>query len=204
MEARPDRVQKGCVAMAHVNLNPVLEQIRGKVGDLVFRRWGDEVIIGRRADPTGKPPTPGQAAHRQQFKLAALYGKAVVADPAAKSLYAAGKKRKGMPVFALAVADFFNEPVVESIDLSGYTGKAGETLKIQASDDFEVKGVAVRILDTTGAVVEEGPASNPVDDGQPEWLYQTKATLPEGQAVSIEVTATDRPGHKTTKVAAKS
>jgi len=46
--------------MAEVKLNPVMEQIRGKVGDLVFRRYEDEVVIARKPDLSGRTPTPGQ------------------------------------------------------------------------------------------------------------------------------------------------
>jgi hypothetical protein len=39
--------------MAKVKLNPILEQISGQVGDLVFKRYGDETIISRKADISG-------------------------------------------------------------------------------------------------------------------------------------------------------
>jgi hypothetical protein len=61
--------------MARVKLNPILEGVRGQVGDLVFKRYGDEVVISRKADPTGKPPSEAQLAHRERFREAALYGK---------------------------------------------------------------------------------------------------------------------------------
>jgi hypothetical protein len=31
-----------------VELTPVLEQLRGQVGDLVFKRYGDEVVISHK------------------------------------------------------------------------------------------------------------------------------------------------------------
>jgi len=189
--------------MAKVKLNPVLEQIRGKVGDLVFKRYHDEVIMSRLPDVGERTPTPGQAAHRQQFKLAVLYGRTVVADVEKKAIYEAAAKEKGISAFALTVGDFLNAPAVDEIDLSGYTGKAGETIRIQASDDFEVAGVRVRIVDTGGAALEEGPA---IRDGMAggEWRYTTTSELAAGQSVSLEVTATDRPGHKTVKTQPRS
>jgi hypothetical protein len=103
-----------------------------------------------------------------------------------------------VPVFALTVADFLNAPAVDEIDLSAYTGKAGETIRITASDDFGVAGVAVAIHDTYGAVLEQGAAT--ATDGV--WNYVTTTSLPAGHQVSIDVTATDRPGHRTTKAQA--
>ena len=36
--------------MAKVRLNPILEQVRGQVGDLVFKRSGENVVISRKPD----------------------------------------------------------------------------------------------------------------------------------------------------------
>lgn len=148
-------------------------------------------------DMSGVTPTAAQAAHRQRFKLATLYGSTVLADPQKKAVDEATAKAKGIPVFAVSVADFLNAPVVDQIDVSAYTGQAGETIRITASDDFEDTGVAVAIHATTGAVLEQG-AATAAGDGN-SWNYVTTTALSPGQQVSIEVSATDRPGHKTTK-----
>jgi hypothetical protein len=187
--------------MAKVKLNPFLEGIHGKVGELVFKRYADEVIVARAPDTGDAPPTEAQAAQRERFRLAVLYGKAVVADPETKALYETAARAKGMPVFALAVGDFLHGPAVDEIDLSAYTGQAGQKIGIRAHDDFELTGVAVVIRKADGAVLEQGLATQGSDS---IWAYTTTAALPAGQTVMIEVTATDRPGHKTTKSQAKS
>jgi hypothetical protein len=43
--------------MARVVLNPVLEAIHGKVGDLVFRRINSHEFVGKVPDRTGVVPT---------------------------------------------------------------------------------------------------------------------------------------------------
>ena len=43
--------------MAKVKLNPILEKVRGKVGELVFERYGEEVVISRPPDFEGREPT---------------------------------------------------------------------------------------------------------------------------------------------------
>lgn len=176
--------------------------MHGKVGELVIRRVGDQEIVGRVPNLAAHPPTVGQQAVREQFRLATIYGHTALADPATSTLYHAKAKAKGQPVFSVAVADFFHAPAVNEIDLAGYTGKAGETIHIRASDDFEVVGVGVRITDANGATLEEGGATHDGADGL-SWHYQAKTSLPDGQHVSIDVTATDRPGHKGTKTATK-
>ncbi len=188
--------------MAKVKLNPVLEGFRGQIGDLVFKRYGEEVVVGRKPVLTGRPPTPRQAAMRERFTLATLYGRTALADPATKSLYEAKAKKKGQPVFSVIVADFYKAPVVAEIDLSGYTGRVGEPIRIVATDDFEVTSVGVRITKTDNSVVEEGPAARNGQNGS-GWTYLSKTDLPAGETVSIEVTALDRPGNKGVKTQSK-
>ena len=61
-------------------------------------------------------------------------------------------------------------------------------------------GVAVAIRVTDGTVLEQG-VTTATGDGA--WTYTATTNLPDGQQVVIEVTATDRPGHKTTKTQAR-
>ncbi len=185
--------------MSKVILSSSLMDAHGKMGNVVFRRRGSEHIMSHTPIVGDHVPTPNQAAQRQRFKLATIYGSAVLADPAKKAAYADKAKQKGITVFALCIADFLHPPSVDNVDLSAYTGKAGETIAIQASDEVEVAGVAVRVLDTTGAVLEQGPAQAKGSN----WTYTTTTELPVGQPVTIEVTASDLPGHATTKTQTK-
>ncbi len=186
--------------MAKVTLSSSLMDAHGKMGNVVFRKHGNEHIMAHTPIVGDHVPTPGQAAQRQRFKLATIYGSAVLADPARKAVYADKAKQKGLTVFALCIADFLHAPAIDNIDLSAYTGKTGETIAIQASDEVEVTGVAVRILDTGGTVLEQGPAQ--ANGGN--WTYTATTELPVGQPVTIEVTASDLPGHTTTKAQTKS
>ena len=186
--------------MAEVTVNPLLKKIHGKIGGLVFKKYGSGTIIAQTPGLRTTPPTPGQQAQQERFKLAAVYNHTALADPVTGALYRARAEAKGQPVFSVAVADFFNEPVVDEIDLSAYTGKTEETIRVRASYDFGVVGVGVAIRDTDSKVLEQG-AATAASDGA--WTYTTTTNLPAGQQVVIEVTATDRPGHKTTKTQAK-
>lgn len=112
--------------MADVIVNPVLKKIHGKIGGVgvqeIRRRDDHRPVPG----PTDLPlPTPGQQAQRERFELATVHGHTALADPETGALYWGRAKAKGQPVFSVAVADFFNPPVVDEIDLSGYTGMAG-------------------------------------------------------------------------------
>src|SRR5947207_1201196 len=124
--------------MASVKLNPVLEGVHGKIGDLVFKQVQGKTVVARKPDHVTQPNTPAQVAVKERFRLAAFYGKTAMADPAAKALYVDKAKHKGVPVFALAVADFIHAPAVDEVDLSAYAGQTGDLIRIRASDDFEV------------------------------------------------------------------
>src|SRR5690242_16588625 len=129
--------------MAKINLNPALEAIHGKIGDLVFKRFCGSEIVTRMPDRTGIVPSANQLAQMQKFRLAALYGTAVRTDPVSKQIYEDASVQKGIPAFALAVGDFLNAPAVDEIDLSGFTGKIGDKISVRASDDIEISGVHV-------------------------------------------------------------
>ncbi|MBT7600415.1 MAG: hypothetical protein HN560_05020 [Anaerolineae bacterium] len=179
--------------MEKVKLNPILEQISGQVGDLVFRRYGDETIIGQKPDMSGVEASPAQVAARARFREAALYGKMVMADPETKALYSEAAKAKGKPAFSLTVADFFNAPSVDEVDLSAYSGAVGDAIIIMASDDFAVSSVNVALSDGAGSPLESGAAvETPPDSGR--WLYSAITSVATGTTVRIAVTASDLPG----------
>jgi hypothetical protein len=183
--------------MAKVKLAPAVEAIHGHVGNMLFKRWGTQEIVGSMPDFSGVTPTANQLAQRSQFRLATIYGKASMADPETKALYEGVAKGRGVPVFALMVADFLNAPSVDQIDLSAYTGKADEPIRARVSDDLQVSAVSIVIRAQNGDVVEQGAAVKGVDGLT--WTYTTTTALDEGQAVSIEVSATDLPGNVATK-----
>ena len=179
--------------MAHVKLNPILEQINGQVGDLVFKRYQDKTVIARKATPSNQEPTPAQQATRDRFREAAQYGKMVMADPSLKALYATVTKTKKKPIFSLMIADYFNAPTVTAVSLDNYTGAIGETIQVTAFDDFEVTEVAVSLADGD-MVLESGAAV--VENGR--WTYMTTTTVTLGTSVTVTATALDRPGNSGT------
>lgn len=177
--------------MANVKLNPILERIRGQVGDLVFRRFQGRTILSRKPDLAGVVPSEAQLAHKERFRQAALYGKVVMADAAQKSLYVEAAKERGKPVFSLTVADYLNPPVVTGVDLSGYAGVVGDAITIAAVDDFEVSGVQVQLSDGDGSELEAGSALRGQDGF---WVYTATTAVAPGTTVRVVVTAIDRPG----------
>jgi hypothetical protein len=126
-----------------------------------------------------------------------------LADEQVRAIYEEAAKHKNVPVFALTIADFFNAPTVDDVDLSAYNGNVGDTLKIKASDEFGVASVHVALTNLqNGAAIESGNAVETAP-GSGLWVYTaTVAVNSGGTTVKIDVVATDRPGG--TAVAEKS
>lgn len=187
--------------MAKVKLNPIVEQVRGQVGQLVFRQSYGQQVVGRKADPSDHESTPGQIAARDRFREAALYGRVALANPATKKLYADAADKKGKPVFSMVMADFLNAPSIDEIDVSEYTGAQGSPISIRTEDDFMIDRVTVNISDVNGTQLENGDAAL---DPNGRWVYAATSTVPAGTDVRITVTATDRPGSATVRDTDKS
>lgn len=177
--------------MARVKLNPIIDGVSGKIGDLVFRSYGDDTILSRLPDFSNVEPTPGQEAQRARFREASFYGRMAMADAATRAFYEAFAERRGQPVFSVMVADFLNAPVVDEIETAAYTGAVGDPITVRAHDDVEVTGVSVTLTDAGGAELESGAA---VLDGT-RWRYDAQTAVASGTDVTITARATDRPGN---------
>ena len=184
--------------MAKVSNNIIIQGLSGSLGDqLVIQAGrGGQTIIRVKPRPSDKPPTEAQQAARERCEEAAAYAKGAQDQP----VYA--EKAAGTPKtpYNVAVADWFHPPEVVEIDLDGWTGGVGETLRAKARDDVQVERVHFLIADQGGTLVEEGPGVQ-VEDSL-WWEYVTTVDHPGGTA-TVLVTAGDLPGHEASKEAAK-
>ena len=188
--------------MANVKLNPAFESIRGKVGDLVFKTFEGREIVASMPDFGDRVFTDAQKAAQERFRKATGYGKTVMADEQARKLYEHVAKSRHQPLFSLIMQDFLNDPRVDGVDLSAYSGQSGEKIYVLASDDFEVAAVHVAISRESGEPIESGAAMK-ATDGTGRWMYTTTASAPPGTPVKIQVSVTDRPGHTVTRTETK-
>jgi hypothetical protein len=97
--------------MAKVELDPAIKWIRGRLGNLVFRRdhTGKQSVM-KNPDMSCVKWSPAQKAHRQKFKQAVIYAKAATADPDIRPFYermAAERKNNKRP-FDMAVGDYMD------------------------------------------------------------------------------------------------
>jgi hypothetical protein len=177
--------------------NALTQGISGKVTGLVFRQHANgSVSVGDAPRPSSKAPTAGMLAHRQRFQQAAFYGRAVQQDPAQKAAYETAVDANTQSAYTVAVADFLNAPDIRNVDFSAYRGTVGDVIVIQATDDFAVHHVHVRIQNPDGSLVEEGDAA-PDPDGY-TYRYTTTARNTSLAGDKILVSAYDNPGNETT------
>jgi len=89
-------------------------------------------------------------------------------------------------------------PVITEVDLTGFTGRAGQFIRIRAEEKkIGAAAVNVVIADRAQAVLEQGAAC--VDNDGITWWYTAQQDIPPYQSLWITVTAVDQPGRRTGK-----
>lgn len=176
--------------MAKAQKNIVIQGIRGTIGNqLVFRQGknGRTIISKKPTFADDRVFSEAQKEHHGSFKEAAAYAKAAAKTEPIYAELAAGEYHSA---YNAALADWFHRPEVGEIDLSGWTGQVGGSIRIEAVDNVKVVQVTVMIADEQGVVIEQGEAEQV--DGL-WWVYTTTQAVP-GAARVIAV-ARDLPGH---------
>ena len=92
--------------MAKAELNSALNQLRGSLDGLVFKRYRHGLVVTRFPRMDRIKPTPAQRAQRDRFRQAAEFHRTVLADPAQRQHYAAVAREKGLPLSAVTLAAF--------------------------------------------------------------------------------------------------
>lgn len=174
-----------------------LADFDGQLGDLVFYHCKGKPCV-RRAPVREKPFTSAEVQSQARFRLASKFAQAVLKDPVQRARYQQAARETGRSAQNLAVSDFLLAPSLAEIDLSGYTGRAGEFIKVVAKEGgIGAAEVKVIIADAAKAVLEEGSAG--MENDGLSWAYPAKLDLPPDQPVWITVTAADQPGNRTTR-----
>ena len=179
--------------MARVTRNLLLQGLSGKISGLVVRQVGDQTIV-QAAEAKGQRParSPRQQAHLDRMYQAQLYAKAQLRDPAALALYTTGISTRCTSAYTVAVADYMKAPIVTALIINAYHGQPGDVIRVQATDNFAVTAVHVRISLPDGILLEEGPATLEPDGS---WCYLVTAAQPPAPGTTITATVHDRPGN---------
>jgi hypothetical protein len=183
--------------MAKSTNNVLTYGLSGKIGDLlVFRQKDGKTIVAKVPEQT-KTASDKQKEQRKRFQQATIYAKNAVEAADTKGLYDEGaKKKKGITAYNVAVADFFSAPDIHTVDLSAYTGKVGDEIRVTVSDDFAVQSVHVQINNADGSLVEDGYATHGAGD---LWVYAATQPNESLDGDRIVISASDLPGNITTE-----
>ena len=76
-------------------LGPLCVAFRGRVGDRIYKTYGDKIIVTRVPCFAGYVPTAAQRERRDRMRAATAFAQSVYADPAAKAVYVAAAKALG-------------------------------------------------------------------------------------------------------------
>src|SRR3989337_1546981 len=176
--------------MSQVFDNIVLSGLTGSLGGkLVLRRGrrGQPIVSAKPVFAPNREFTAAQKEHQQAFREATAYAKSARRE----NVYLARAEKTGQTPYNVAVADWFNKPQITALDVTGWKGQTGQTIRIKAIDDVRISRVSVVITDGNGLVFEQGNAQ-PGDASW--WTYITTAQANGNRR--LDVTALDLPGNK--------
>jgi len=179
--------------MARISHNIVIDGLLGSLGkQLILKhdRAGRTIISLKPQFDPNRVFTPAQKAQQNAFREAVAYAGSAQTNP----LYikkAAGTLRTP---YNIAVSDWFHAPEILDIIIDAYTGAPGQPIRVKAIDDVKVTSVTILITDETGALIEQGPATQ-LD--RLTWKYTTTVAAPCLQP-TIQAAVQDLPGHTTT------
>src|SRR6516162_6911962 len=109
--------------MPKVTFNKLIDSLSGRVGNLIFYQ-ADGQNLSRTVPEITPERSERQQASSVRFLAAQKYAAKGLQDPTLKAAYKAACRGHQNPR-NLAIRDAMRPPVVESIELDGYTGKPG-------------------------------------------------------------------------------
>ena len=181
--------------MAKTNLNSTIDDYRGSIGKLVFKKYRGRTIVAKKPVITAEP-SQAQLDQRIRFKEAAAFGKFAQNDPDLRAIYEPIARAREVTVYTVAVQDYLKKPVIQPLDLFQYKGRVGDPILIQATDELGLAGVEVSIDSNDGTLIESGPAEEGVP-GTGKWTYTATVPVAQGSDIFIEVVALDHAGNRT-------
>lgn len=188
--------------MAGVKHGSWLANIRGKFGDCVVKHYAKGKIVVTRAPTFTKGWSKDQKSNRGRFSKASDYAKAVQRSPEKLASYALAAKKLKQTVRSVAMSDFLSEPTLRKLDLSNYSGDAGDRIGMRTAKRFKVTRVDVVIRTDKGKLLDQGPAETNLSN-RTLWSYAVSKKLRGEGAIVIEAKAQDRFGRTATLAARK-
>lgn len=139
------------------------------------------------------------AIHGFRYALPASQSKLIsLLDLPIQTEHQGKSQSQGKPIPSLTLADFFNAPSVDDVNLSDYSGKVSDSILVLADDDFLVQEVKFEVMDESG-ILREKRCSNPGRCRFGSLAYTATRDIAPSTIVTINVVVLDRPGGSDTK-----
>jgi hypothetical protein len=132
----------------------------------------------------------GKGSHREALREAITFANFVETH----EVYIHKAMELGTTPYNLAITDWFGAPKVLEIDVDGWTGEKGQTIRVKARDNVMVTRVTVIIRDLDENVLETGDATPSAEDNA-WWNYTTQSQINMTPFPTVEAIAEDLPGN---------
>ena len=93
--------------MATLILNSALQGLRGRVGEWIYKQYSYGTVVTRVPQMKGIKPSAAQRAHRDRVRAAGKFYRQVLADPVLLKRYSAIARRRGIPLPAVTLTEYF-------------------------------------------------------------------------------------------------
>ena len=166
--------------MAKVVNNIFVRGLSGQVGkQFVIRRLRNgQTIVCSSPDFSNRILSEAQEQHHGRVRAASAYAKdASRSNP----IYAQLAEGTMLNAYNVAMRDWFHPPVIQRL------GRYGAAVRIWATDDTQVAGVSVSVVDENGVILEQGEAAQ----GRGDWWEYIPSV-----SGKIVAEARDLPGNK--------
>lgn len=185
--------------MANIYQNIHMRGLNGVDGDQTVyctTRSGKTIFIrGDRCDGNWKYMSMSipkrHADWRAPFRAAAAYAYFARTEDVYVDLECA----TGVSAHTLAIADWFGRPKVLALDLDGWTGEIGQTIRVKARDNIMVAAVTVVIRDSQKNFLEMGEAVRS-EEGELWWNYTTQTRVDMDPLPTVAAIIQDLPGNR--------
>ena len=152
---------------------------------------GKTILAGKPLIDDSRVYSERHPMHQAAVRDSALY--ACFAEN--QEEYIRKAQETGTTAYTLAIADWYVAPRVIEINVDGWTGKAGEIIRVKARDNVMVAQVRLVIRDSQGQILEMGEAVQS-KAGSVWWNYTTRAPVPLVPFPSVQAIAFDLPGNR--------
>ncbi len=94
--------------MAKVKLNPFIQEVHGKLGDVIFRRTPSGGMIVYKAPEKSRGNTRAAQKYQQHYMHQAhAYAREAMADPEMRAHYEQLGAKKGKDAYHMALSNYF-------------------------------------------------------------------------------------------------